>query len=152
MQMNTRSQHRTQDKTVWLQDGCQSLHRVGAVVLATNDLELHSWQVLGSPTAKQHHIVLLQCMALSRNVGYHHTSIAQLNAAALSASRVGLLWGTDQGLEHNALHLRSTIEQAGTAWLAFNWSMPYYLVDGAQRNRSGVDIGGHNSSKLEALI
>ena len=124
---------------------------MGTVILATNDLELHPRQVLGPPTAKQHHVMLLQRMTLSWNVGCHYTSIAQLNTTALPTSRVGLLRCTDKGLENNALHLRSTIEQTGTAWLAFNWSMPYYLVDGAQRGRTGVDSRGHKSSKLVAM-
>src|SRR4051794_29466605 len=65
----------------------------GGVERPANDLVTHTRQVLDPPPAHEHHRVLLQVVALARDVGGDLHAVGQPNAGHLPQSGVRLLRG-----------------------------------------------------------
>lgn len=85
--------------------GSLLLH-VATVILASNDLELDSGQVLGAATFNQHHMMLLQRVAFARDEAYNLPARAEPHTAALAVGRVGLLGLSDEGAQNDPFELR----------------------------------------------
>lgn len=61
------------------------------VIFASNALELNTGEVLSPSGSHQHHIVLLQGVALTRDVRYHLLPIAESDTTAFALGGVRLL-------------------------------------------------------------
>src|SRR5215475_8272100 len=66
------------------------LHALG-IERAANDVVTHAGQILDAPASDHHHRVLLQVMALARDVAHHLVAVGETHLGHLAQGRVGLL-------------------------------------------------------------
>src|SRR3954449_10570327 len=86
------------------------LHALG-VQRAPDDLVAHAGQVLHPAAAHQHHRVLLQVVALTRNVGRDLDAAGQLDSSDLAQRGVRLLRGGGVHAGAHATPLRAPLER-----------------------------------------
>lgn len=116
------------------------LLHVATVVLAPDDFELDSRQVLGAATLHKDDVVLLQVVALPGDKADGLAPGAEPDAAALAVGRVGLLGLADERAQNNALQLRpafrGTQAQRGPLWSPH----PVHLVQ-CSHGAGGPELG-----------
>ena len=84
---------------------------MSAIVGATHDFKLETWDVFRSTASNQNDVMLLKIVTLAGNVGGRLFAIREANQNALSIARVGLFRLLYHRLQHDALHLRLAVKQ-----------------------------------------
>src|SRR5205085_589756 len=74
-----------------LRAGLLAIRHAGGVERPADHLVAHTWQVLHAPAAHQHDRVLLEVVALARDVGRDLHAVRQADARDLAQRRVRLL-------------------------------------------------------------
>src|SRR5689334_21608393 len=78
---------------------------------ATQDVVAHAGQILDAAGADHHHRVLLQVMALARDVADHFEAVGEAHLRNLAPRRVRLLRGRRVDARANAALLRALLER-----------------------------------------
>jgi len=98
-----------------------ALH-AGGIQGAAHDVIAHAGQVLDAAAPHHDDGVLLQVVALARDVGQNFKSVGQTHLGHLAQSGVGLLGGGGVDPETHALALGARVEGRGLGLLAFGIS------------------------------
>ena len=70
----------------------------------------HTWQIFHTTTTHQNNAVLLEIVALIRNVSDHLIAIGEAHFGNLTHGRVGLLWSTSHDLDTHTPPKRTILQ------------------------------------------